>query len=489
METTFKHTETTRIINSFHGWMGETTLKVNGQAWVITTMKRHSGIILSNAQPVNDEGKGSYSFVMFQDKSIALIQERGKATEAKIKDLHYKALAIFDEKSEAGELPNRTEDYKIEVGQVVFLNGYGQDEHSHERKAVYQIDEKMAYCVNLETLALTRHELYTIRDINDKFGIGIYYKQGDTVDQEILTNAVIEAKEKEKREAEREASEKLLVNAERQAKIEIGAERLKAIPAGAVSVIVAELRQNESDPMTDYYGSSILKTVYLAFSTHKRDLFAEMRKAAVNFEETKHLGPGKGIFKPYVLIGEEFKCNGSYYRKGEGSSWHNNGERPVFHTKTDAQQYIQEQPELNSISFDGVTVPFTWTIRETEIEHREKYSMGEGYYLGESSRSGWIIQKRNIGERTLEALQIAIAEDRYFIPGENGTREVLENVEGVKAVQYSDKSIVLYGNTYPIKDEIKANGGRFNKFLKINGETVQGWVFQASSEYAKKYMI
>lgn len=47
-----------------------------------------------------------------------------------------------------------------------------------------------------------------------------------------------------------------------------------------------------------------------------------------------------------------------------------------------------------------------------EVEHRENYSMGEGYYLGESKYSGWIVSKDRIPK--LEDLQIAAVEDRFL---------------------------------------------------------------------------
>lgn len=61
------------------------------------------------------------------------------------------------------------------------------------------------------------------------------------------------------------------------------------IPAGAKAVIVAQMMKDESDAMTDYFHSSVQKTVILAFSTHTRDLFTEMRKAARNYAPTAHL--------------------------------------------------------------------------------------------------------------------------------------------------------------------------------------------------------
>jgi hypothetical protein len=48
-----------------------------------------------------------------------------------------------------------------------------------------------------------------------------------------------------------------------------------------------QYEEDESDLMSDYHGSQTVKTVYLAFSSHLRDLFPELRKASANFEETK----------------------------------------------------------------------------------------------------------------------------------------------------------------------------------------------------------
>ena len=54
----------------------------------------------------------------------------------------------------------------------------------------------------------------------------------------------------------------------------IGAERLRQIvPDDAVAVIIGEQHESECDPYTDYFGSRIVRTVILGFSTHTRDLF------------------------------------------------------------------------------------------------------------------------------------------------------------------------------------------------------------------------
>lgn len=109
------------------------------------------------------------------------------------------------------------------------------------------------------------------------------------------------------------------------------------VPADAKAVIIAELVQDTSDTMTDYYGSRTLRTVILGFSTHTRDLFPELRKAARNFAETVALA--------------------------------------------DADE---------------------------KAEHRQKYSMGGGYFLKDGYRhdDGWRVSKQRLWNG-LESLPVA----------------------------------------------------------------------------------
>lgn len=130
--------------------------------------------------------------------------------------------------------------------------------------------------------------------------------------------AAIDRRDKRQREAaeerDREVSARKAFEAEAAAKM----------PAGTEAVIVAELVQDDSDSMTDYYASRTVRTVILAFSQHARDLFPELRKAARNLPETAALA---------------------------------------------------DAPD--------------------SAEHREKYSMGAGYYLKAVSRhaNGWRVRK------------------------------------------------------------------------------------------------
>lgn len=94
-------------------------------------------------------------------------------------------------------------------------------------------------------------------------------------------------------------------------------------PTDAKAIILAEFHVDQCESQTDYYGSTTTRRVFLAWSRHTRDLFAEMRKAAAGWAETAHLGP---------------------------------------------------------------TAPAT-------VEHREKYSMGSGFFLQTGRYSGWRVRK------------------------------------------------------------------------------------------------
>lgn len=50
-------------------------------------------------------------------------------------------------------------------------------------------------------------------------------------------------------------------------------------------------------------------------------------------------------------------------------------------------------------------------------------------------------------------------------------------VEGLEIVDYSEKAIVVFGDTKAIKEQLKEMGGRFNPFLNYNGEKRAGWIF------------
>jgi len=124
-------------------------------------------------------------------------------------------------------------------------------------------------------------------------------------------------------------------------------------------------------------------------------------------------------------------------------------------------------------------------------EHREKWSMGDGYYLGESKYSGWIIEKVPVynRERTIEAFAYTAGDednihirkiDKMPMADTSKTTEIGKN--NCKMVEYSAKAIAVFGDTKTIKEELKAMGGRFNSRLTFNGEKLAGWIFPKSQE-------
>jgi len=127
-----------------------------------------------------------------------------------------------------------------------------------------------------------------------------------------------------------------------------------------------------------------------------------------------------------------------------------------------------------------------------DYEHREKYSMGNGYYLGESKYFGWIIEKVSIynRERMIEEFSyIAANEDNIRIKQQDKTKSTPSDSAGTGTgkngctlVEYSAKAIAVFGETKAIKDELKAMGGRFNSRLTLNGKKLAGWIFSKSQE-------
>lgn len=107
-------------------------------------------------------------------------------------------------------------------------------------------------------------------------------------------------------------------------------------PAWASSAIIAELVEDQSDGMTDYYGSTTTRCVVLGWSRHDRDLFAEMRKAAATFPDTAHLADAPADAEHR----EKYSMGGGYYLKA--GYRHNCGWR-VSKTRAD---YLKSRCDL-----------------------------------------------------------------------------------------------------------------------------------------------
>lgn len=456
----------------------------NGGAWQITTHKTSRGQVVCSAVAGHLDNS-MFSYEMFGARRLTLASNPGKATEKLVRETHEQGLAEFtrvmSEEKETAPAP-----YVIQVGQIVYTDGPFES----ARRAVCEILRPGKYKTVLLDGSGFRFDDY-MKPIAQKFGIGTYYAEGDTITAEEVAALVEAARDNEQIKSAAKQLEEVEKEAARIQAIEAGRKVIPEIPAGAVAVIVAELHKDESDSQSDYRGHSTESVVYLSFSGHDRDLFPEMRKAADKFEGTAHLGTGKGIFTPFLrnMDTSDFHFNGSL--EYAGCELRRVGgiipdEVPTFTTRAEAEQYITNNPpKVDTVqSDDGRAVPIGWDVHEKEIEHREKYSMGAGFYLGGSSyESGWIVRKSTIdaSKQMLEKLQIAAAHGRFLCNveelKEEKTAPAIEApavVNGeISIIDYSEKAFAVIGDTKPIKDKLKDIGGSFNARLRCG----PGWIF------------
>lgn len=144
-------------------------------------------------------------------------------------------------------------------------------------------------------------------------------------------------------------------------------------PAWAKSVIVAQFEIDDCDMQSDHFNTKTDRTILLAWSKHELDLFPEMRKAALNCDVKE-------------------------------------------------VQALADTPDINRNGDKRTDTNKNWW--SPSDEHREKYSMGAGYYLKKQSRysTGWKIKKRPLSWGTDE-LYRAVGKDGGYQIAEAKTEE------------------------------------------------------------------
>ncbi len=250
------------------------------------------------------------------------------------------------------------------------------------------------------------------------------------------------------------------------------AELLASRPGWAKAAIIAELEIDKSDSMTDYFATSTEKRVFLAWSSHTRDLFSEMRKAAATFGPTAHLGPGKDIYKVYVATSVDVINNGSAYWKGTPSPWHRDmyGDAADFHygvtldSLDAANAFIAKAGPPHDISVDGKVATFEWKIDKKSVEIRGKYSMGPGYLLKGSGvySSGWTVSKTylDFAGDMVTVLDVPAKSAPVAVPAPS-------NVPVTVTLNAAKNGVEIRFAAKPSKavlDSLKANGWRWSKF-------------------------
>ncbi|MDR1584113.1 MAG: fusion protein [Prevotellaceae bacterium] len=129
-----------------------------------------------------------------------------------------------------------------------------------------------------------------------------------------------------------------------------------------------------------------------------------------------------------------------------------------------------------------------------KYEHREKYTGGSGYFLGESKYSGWIVKKEKYykdRESMINGFALVAGEESNVCvkvqAKTNATPEVATG--GFLIVDYSEKALAVFGDTRPMKDELKALGGRFNPKLTHDDKKQAGWIFMKSKEQELRNLL
>lgn len=411
-------TTETRVYNHPHnGWNAESYMKAGGNDYQISTCKHSGGRIVCMARQ-GEKIENGFTFDLFGGERVTLAEIAGKATENAVRTLHAQGLEAFKTWAEGKGLQIGEDSkpaYEIKPGQLLYFKGYGND---NQPLAVYEIKEggtgKKYSCVNLVTLQMVTHS--HIRPIEKLFGIGIYYKEGDVIGAAELEEALSKAREKAQKDAEEKAAREARQAEDRARKIEEG-RPLVNVPAGAVGLIVAELHQDTSDPQTDYFGYSVEKEVFLAYTFKKREDFKELRKAARNFESTAELAEAGEDFERR----ENYSGGAGYYLgKSKYSGWN------------------------VSKMFYGVD------FSNPAFLERLYIAAAEGRYFCPSDQQ--------------EGSEAPNIEEVETEPGE------------VSIIKYGEKAVAVVGDTRKIKDYLKAAGGRFNPRLSCG----PGWIFPAT---------
>lgn len=217
--------------------------------------------------------------------------------------------------------------------------------------------------------------------------------------QEATANLELPVDDVRSTEQERQERAAILENnrkeqEERTAKIkESSATILAKKPDWAEAVIVAELDEDDSDSMTDYFNHKTVRRVVIGWRKGKRESFPQLRKAAAQFHETAHLGPGKDRHTIRSVWADN---SPGRYKGGYCRAFDLDGKE--FDNKEAAEQAIAENTE--TLILDNH--PCEYVIQSESYEHRENYSMGGGNYLKAETRhgNGWKVRSEPINYLT-----------------------------------------------------------------------------------------
>lgn len=291
----------TTIKKGFDGiWKAKTITTYNNRTYEISTNKRNKELVTSFSEViVKDEGNfistKHVNPIFSKNFSVTIFKSSApRITSNVIAKHHAQAILIFDEKIVEYDKtlpPIQSDDLKIEIKSIIFQ--INQFESKVNNYIVYKIDEEdnRIFTVEKHTLELRIFLLDEIKPYDEQNNRGSYFDPQNSFkgNDDDLNNLVIDAHKIKQQKKSEDEKLKEIHQKNYEQKIEVGKTIFPNLPIDAKAVIIAEFREDKSDCQTDYFHSSVKKEVYLGISSSTRISFAEMRKFAKVFDETKHL--------------------------------------------------------------------------------------------------------------------------------------------------------------------------------------------------------
>lgn len=185
----------TTIYKGRDGFAGKsmTETDANGKAWEISTWKVKGGVACTAIQ--GQDNGNMFSYDMFGAKRLNLASEVGQCNEKKVREVHAAGLIEFEKimKETAQDKPA----FVLGVGQILFTHCNGDD----NRRVIYEVERPGKFkTVTLDGKQL-RHDDH-VKPYAEKFGIGTYYNEGETIPQAEIDALIIQAEESMKVQAE-----------------------------------------------------------------------------------------------------------------------------------------------------------------------------------------------------------------------------------------------------------------------------------------------
>ncbi len=454
-----------RIYKDHHGWNADTLTTVNGQTFEITTMKRYSGKLVTNAMPVNAGKTSGATVIQFDSNAIfnkteCLVSEKvSRVTKQAVKDQHLKALALFDEKINSGEIEVQKHD-EIVIGSIIFLDGYGKTKGSEENQhIVYEIENTDfgTYYKTVERTSLKLDQSSHVKPWSEKFGIGMYY-DGDKFEgtQDELNNLIIDGHEAEKvREVEEEQAKKDEAKRAEEARNAL----IKEYP------YMTPLTNAYDDKTTKKNMIALLKKNFpgVKFSVRK-DHHSSYR---VNWSNGPTVASVDAITDLFVSYSNDYTGD---YRDYTPSDFNDTfgGFKYIFNSREISEDIKALKPEFLS-NLAGNISDYDLDMFWYRFLNTQDLPAGASNFK--------LNEKKDFSGSIEEAFYLTFDAPEVAKPKE--AKKVKEtSADGLTLVDYSAKAFAIIGDTKPIKDKLKSLGGRFNFRLSCGA----GWIFPKTKE-------